>query len=275
VTEAGIVDDAGPSHFLFSFVDQDTGRHAWFTPWTPDSPACEPLPVESAGGPLLFFNCGTAGYLGPAGGTAEPHVVSGDAVVIDGSASSFHDLVVWSERGSPGTSRIRAWSAATGTRTLIDSLPGLVCGVSVSADRIVGWSIPADHYCNAVGPGLQLWHASRGSDGTVVAVQQVPALGAGELIPDLFTSRNGYATFSAVLKDSTGAESQAGVVVRLSDGMARRITPQPGYQIHVGTVEMTERHVYWAEGKHVSYDDRVSVVLRHELSQFDTLGEPL
>ncbi len=272
VTAIAVTDDHGTSRMVTGFVDPVTGTHAWFPPWT-RSLVCKPLPVEAPDGPRLFFSCGAAGYLAPAGGPAETQIVSGDAEVITGSASSYRDSAAWSERGEGGTSRIRAWTAAAGTRTLIDALPGITCGVSISADRIVGWQVPANGGCDDLGPGLQLWHAPLRSDGSVGAVEHVAI--PGRVLPiTKYSSRNGFAAFQGVVGGDNGTFSDADLVVRLSDGAARRIVPQPGYQVHDRTMAVTDHHVYWAEGERIKYDGRVSVVYRHALTHFDTLGLP-
>lgn len=273
VSAVAVVDDTETTQFVYGFADARTGTHTWFPPWAPD-PLCGALPVETEdGGSRLFFSCGAVGYLEQ--GSAEAHVVSGDAAVAYQSAWSYRDLVVWSEPVPGGTSRVRSWSDRAGTRTLIDTLPGWTCEVAVSADRVAGWSVPANGSCDLLGPGMQLWHMGLDRGGPVGEVQWVPALQGWDVLPDLLTSRNGYAAFYATLQDGTGTRSKGGVVVRLSDGAARRIVPQPGHEVHWGTVAVSDRHVYWAEGKRIKYDGQVAAVYRHDLAHFDTLGVPL
>jgi hypothetical protein len=265
-------EDDGSSRSLYGFLDGATGESTWLSPWLEDGLCLTRYPIELPGrSPTLLLTCDPVGYLD--GRADNFRTVSGDGNVVVSSGSTYHDLAVWSEVVDHGNSRIRAWKADGGARTLIEEMPYLTCEVAVSRTRISGIAVPPGYPCNTKVPGVRLWHSPRSDTAEGIQLTVGPVLSDSPLILYSTKGWGDFAAFQAAVDEPE--RDSFPVVVRLSDWKARRVVPQPGMFANYGTaLTVSERYFYWGEGSSATSWGQVLTIYRHSLDQFEELGEP-
>lgn len=260
----------GP-RYAYGAVDPDSGRQTWFAPWRSDG-LCNRFPVYTDEGPVLFFSCGSAGFLAP--DAEEPRIVAADAAALDGSGASWRDTAVWSEFLPGGSSRIRSWQPAHGVRTLVDSMEGITCQLALSSTTLVGVRVDPAGHCDTSSSGLRLWHTRRADDAAGIQVVEGPTLATSKALVRSLSGWNDHAAAFLYVDTDEGRDEYA-IVARLSDGVVRRIDPQPGHSLHHAAIAVSERYVFWGERAHGSSVNRIDTLYRWDLAELAELGKPL
>lgn len=187
-------------------------------------------------------------------------------------------MSAWSEifPGPASTSRIRTWSPELGARLLVDTMPGIACGVAVSADRVTGLRSgdplqPTD--CTRGLPVPEFWSVPR--SGGPVTSYRVP-------FPEpAYTSRGSTCGDFAAARTLSGssdlpqaARSQLWLV-RFSDGKMRKLVPTTDYEWRGILFTLDDTHLYVGENLKTHDGSAIDRIYRYRLDHFDDIGEPL
>lgn len=167
-------------------------------PWRDDviGGTCERFVVDSS--PHVFlWGCGAVFALASPG-TDERTVLNGSANF--GAGAGNAGIAAWTEISPviPRLSRVRTWSPEAASTLLVDSMPGVACGVGVSADRIVGLRSGDPRQatdCEGLLAEPEIWSVSR--DGGEAIAWPVP--GAEPVITSRGTTWGDYAAIRTMI----------------------------------------------------------------------------
>jgi len=245
-------------------------------PWidTGESPICERWSVDTSP-PALFFGCYSVSVMAGAGSNERMTIEDSESF---GSGAGNAGLSAWSEvsPGKPSTSRIRTWSPDAGSKLLVDSMPGIACGVAVSADRVAGLRSGDPQQatdCTRDLPAPEFWVVPRA--GGPITTYRVPAAR-----PAYASRGTSWGEFAAAMTltggiDLAHADRSQLWLVRLTDGKMRRFVPTPGYEWRGELLALDDTYLYLGENLVAHPASTVDRLYRYRLDQFDEIGTPL
>ncbi len=174
--------------------------------------------------------------------------------------SGRRDIVVW--RWGSG---LRGWrNDGLGARNWIAGLPDSTGPLSVTQDRIVGTSRVVDGEGKTV--GTRFWYTD--SQSIDSAVHSGPIV-----VPFHVGTMQAFGDWAAF--DGGVADGVFFGLIRLSDFRVWRIRRRSSVVDYVpGTFTVDGQHAYFPE-KHYKHENRTATaIVRYDLSQIETLGEP-
>ncbi|MGA9522044.1 MAG: hypothetical protein WBV82_11295 [Myxococcaceae bacterium] len=259
-----------------ALYDARSGAWEFKLPWEEVAGnTCEKIAIDSAP-PALLLGCGTVSVLAAAGSNERTLIEESERY---GSGAGKAGLAAWSERppGLPASSRIRTWSADAGSKLLVESMPGVACGVAVSSSRITGirsGDPQQGTYCPGLLASPEFWSVPR--NGGEVTSWRVP--GAEPVAISGSTTWGEYAAIHTLTKvdpNLNHAQRSSIWLIRFTDGKMRRIVPSPGHDWRGSLLAIDETHLYVGEHKEREEGTSIDHVYRYRLDHFDEIGVPL
>lgn len=255
----------------------DTDEQRWDPklPWRDNVPGgpCDRFALDSSP-PAFLIGCGGVSVISSAGSDVRTPIDGSDDF---GSGAGNARLAAWTETppGEPRFSRVRTWSPERGGQLLVESMPGVACGIGVSDKSVVGLR-SGDPQQQTVCPGLlvdaEIWSASRG-DGTVASW---PVPGAPPIFASESATWGDYAAVRALTVDTGHGQAARSRIwlIRMSDGKMREITPSAGHEWRSSLFAFDDGYFYLGENAEGA-EDGIAHVLRYKLDQFSEIGRPL
>lgn len=244
-------------------------------PWRPTGGGtCDRWVVDSSP-PALFYGCGGVTMIAQAGSDAVTSIEGSKAF---GSGAGNAGLSVWSETnpGPPAKSSIRTWSREGGTGVAVESMPGIACGLAVSADRIIGIRSGDPNQatrCSSYLGHPEFWSVSR--SGGAVTTWPLPT-GFEQLAAPDSTTWGDFGAARVLTSDQSLPQADRSHIflIRFSDGKMRRFVPTTDHEWRSGLFALDDQYLYIGEN-HKSDSGAMVQIYRYRLDHSDEIGLPV